>query len=249
MELLEKRNDLELYRLDGSNGAFVEILNYGARVHRLFVPDKNGNLINVVAGFDDIEGYKGENPYFNATIGRVSNRQRNARFTLDGVEYKLNPNENGVTHLHGGFKGFDRRLFKANIVGDKLEFYYVSADGEENYPGELSLKVTYSFTKDNSLNIVFEASATKDTPVSITNHSYFNLSGNFDKKIFDTELFVNSHRSTDFDDDLLITGNISDVSGTAYDFRTPRTIGSRMFEDVHSLKTRSEEHTSELQSR
>ena len=147
----------------------------------------------------------------------------------------MNSNE-GPTHLHGGKEGFDRKLFKAKTVGDKLEFVYVSPDGEEHYPGELTLKVTYSFTDDNSLDIFFDATSTKDTPISITNHAYFNLSGDFDSKIFDTELFINSHKITDFDLDLLVTGKISDVTGSPYDFSTGRTIGERIFEDVLPLK-------------
>ena len=235
MKLIETKNGVETYRFYGKNGAYVDVITYGARIHRLCVPDKNGVLRNIVAGFNEVDEYFGENPYFNATIGRVSNRIRGARFTYGGKEYKLNPNE-APNHLHGGTEGFDRKIFKAKEVGDKLELTYTSPDGEENYPGTFSLKVTYSFDENNSLLIEFEGATDADTPVSITNHAYFNLSGDFKNKVFDTVMYINAHKTTTYGEDLLITGAIDDVTGTPYDFQKPHAIGERMFEDVSPLK-------------
>ena len=233
--LIERKGDIDLYRLQNNRGAFVEIMNYGGRLHRLCVPDKEGNLRDVIAGFDSVDGYKGNNPYFNAIIGRVSNRIKNAEFEMNGKLFKLNNNEFG-NHLHGGKEGFDRRFFNAEIQGDKLVLTYLSKDGEEHYPGNLSVKVEYSFDDDCSLMIKFDALSDEDTPVSLTSHGYFNLGADFDKEIFDTLLWINSSKVTEFDYDLLVTGKIVDIRDSAYDFRIPQTIGSRIFDDVLPLK-------------
>jgi len=235
IKLIEENGKDKLYRLSNAKGAYADIMTYGGRLHRLCVLDKNGTLQNVVAGFDDLDGYKGDNPYFNATIGRVSNRIKNARFTLNGKEYRLFPNE-APNHLHGGKEGLDRKYFNSKIVGDVLELTYLSKDGEENYPGNLEIKVEYSFSDDNELSIKFTALSDADTPVSLTNHAYFNLSGNFDQNVLDTVLWMNSTKITEFGEGLAITGKILDVTDTPYDFKKPNSIGSRIFQDYLPLK-------------
>lgn len=241
VKLIEKtETGIETYRITNKNGLYAEVITFGARIHRLVVPDKNGVFADVVAGFDSPEGYRGENPYFNAIIGRTVNRIGNARFTLNGKEYKLFVND-AKNCLHGGKVGFDSRIFTPSVPdenGNELRLTYVSPDGEEGYPGTLSLTVTYTLSDENALGIRYDATCDEDTVFNPTNHAYFNLDGDF-KSILDTELYINSHRLTESDDELICHGDIADVTGTAFDFSTPKTIGKdinaphKYFENAH----------------
>ena len=171
---------VEQYTLNGGNGAFCKIINYGGIVTELHVPDKNGRLANVVLGFDNLEQYLGDHPYFGAIIGRYGNRIAKGKFTLDGKTYSLAVN-NGPNSLHGGLKGFDKVVWHATPTetdqGVTLKLDYTSADGEENYPGKLKVTVTYTFTEKNELRIDYQAATDQATPINLTNHSYFNLAG------------------------------------------------------------------------
>lgn len=214
------------YEIANKNGLRLELLTYGARLHKLFVPTKTGAFIDVLAGFDDAEGYRKENPYFNAVIGRVVNRIGNARFTLNGKTYSLYQNE-GKNCLHGGKQGFESRMFSAEVPdenGDEVVLTYVSPDGEENFPGTMRVVVRYRLTDKNELVIGYEATTDEDTLCNLTNHAYFNIEGDFSSSL-DTEVFIRSHEMTESDGELIATGNVLDVTGTAFDFSSPKTIG------------------------
>lgn len=206
-------DDIELYRLSDGN-SFVEIITYGARIHKICVPDKFGVLQDVVLGFDNPVEYKCENPYFNAVVGRVANRIGNASFTLDGIKYSLSANEKG-NQLHGGFQGFDKKNFKAKVTQDGLELSCLAKDGEEGYPANLLVTVKYSF-QNNALKIEYFATSDKTTHCNLTNHAYFNLNGDF-SPITNHKITINSTELTDVDENLIPNGNIIDVKGTIYD--------------------------------
>lgn len=217
------------YTLTNPSGMIVKILNYGGTVTDIIVPDKNGKSGNVVLGFDSLSGYlQTGNPYFGCLVGRYANRIANAKFTLDGKDYKLAPNNNGNT-LHGGVKGFDKRVWKVGSVDTdsvaSLKFTYDSKDGEEGYPGNLHTEVVYTVTKDNELKIEYTATTDKATPVNLTNHCYFNLSAGSDSTILDHELRLNANRYTPVNDKLIPTGKIDEVKGTAMDFTNAKKIG------------------------
>lgn len=213
---------IQTYELE-KNGFRLEVISYGARLHKLFVPTKTGDRIDILAGFDDAEGYRADNPYFNAVIGRVVNRIENARFTLNGKTYELYQNE-GKNCLHGGKKGFESRLFIAKIVENGISFTYVSPDKEENFPGNMTVNVTYTIGENNDLHINYQATSDEDTLCNLTNHAYFNLDGDF-RSVLDTEVFIRSHRMTESDPELICHGEILDITGSAFDFSTPKTIG------------------------
>ncbi|HTD87923.1 MAG TPA: aldose epimerase family protein [Candidatus Binatia bacterium] len=218
------------YELRNRHGMSARIISYGAILTELQAPDRNGAFTNVVHGFSSFRNYIQGHPFFGATVGRVSNRIGKARFTLDGQEYPLASN-NGSNHLHGGMIGFDKVLWKAQpIKVDEREvavvFSYLSRDGEEGYPGNLDVRVTYTLTDNNELRIDYSASADKATPVNITNHSYFNLAGSGD--VLGYEMFIAADRYTPVDDELIPTGEIAPVKGTPLDFTTPELIGTRI---------------------
>ena len=220
------KTGIETYSISNDNGIKAEIITYGARLHRLFVPDKKGNPVDILAGFDTAEGYKGENPYFNAVIGRVANRIGNAEFTLNGKYYKLAEND-GKNCLHGGKEGFDRKIFTANLPCNKpntVELSYVSPDGEEGFPGKLSLTVSYTLTNDNALKITYKAVSDADTIFNPTNHAYFNLDGDF-ISVLNHELFIDSDTITVSDENLICTGETVNVKNTPFDFTVPKPIG------------------------
>jgi aldose 1-epimerase len=225
---------IEQYTLNGSNGAFCKIITYGGIVTELHVPDKNGRLANVVLGFDNLEQYLGDHPYFGAIIGRYGNRIAKGKFTLDGKTYSLAIN-NGPNSLHGGLKGFDKVVWHAtpgeSKDGATLKLEYPSADGEENYPGKLKVTVTYTFTQKNELRIDYQAATDKATPINLTNHSYFNLAGAGD--VLGHELMLTAKEFTPTDDTLIPTGEIKSVKGTPFDFTTPKAIGR----DIEKLST------------
>src|SRR5688572_8151209 len=221
------------YRLTNINGIVVKIINYGATVTQILVPDKKGELGDVVLGFDSLSGYlQSNNPYFGCVVGRYANRIANAKFTLDGKEYSLAPNNNGNA-LHGGLKGFDKVIWKLNgkELNDEhstLGFQYHSKDGEEGYPGNVEVTVTYSLLPANQLKIDYIATTDKPTPVNLTNHSYFNLSAGTDSSILDHELMLKADKYTPVNDQLIPTGKIDPVKGTAMDFTVPKKIGKEI---------------------
>ena len=217
------------YTLTNPNGMSVKILNYGGTVTDIMVPDKNGKFGDVVLGYDSLSGYlQNGNPYFGCLVGRYGNRIANAKFTLDGKEYVLAPNNNGNT-LHGGVKGFDKRVWTASDINtdsvSSIKFTYDSKDMEEGYPGNLHTEVVYTLTKNNELKLEYKATTDKATPVNLTNHCYFNLSAGTDSTILDHELMIRARQFTPVNDKLIPTGKIDSVSGTAMDFTSAKTIG------------------------
>lgn len=218
--------EVQLFTMENSNGMKVDITNYGATIVSIYVPDKNGKIDDVVLGYDNLDGYLNGDKYFGATVGRCCNRIENSKFNINGTEYKVTQNEGG-NHLHGGIKGFDKVLWDADVIYDKdnsVQFYYMSKDGEEGYPGNLEAKVIYTVTEDNSLKIEYKAISDKDTVVNLTNHSYFNLSGNFTEKIYNHKLMINSDKFTVNNKESISTGEARSVEGTPMDFRSPTTI-------------------------
>ena len=226
------------YELKNTNGAIAQIINFGAIIHRLIMPDRNGDFIDVLAGFDDIDGYLNPDQNFNAAIGRVANRIANSKFTLNGKTYNLYPNNNGNC-LHGGKEGFNRKFWDTKIVMvdgvEKLQCTYVSVDGEENFPGNLTVDIFYSLTEDNSLNLEYFATCDADTHCNLTNHAYFNLSG-FKTSILEHEVMIKSDKITAIDNKLIPNGELYDVSDGPLDFNTPKKVGKDILEDNKFLK-------------
>jgi len=229
---------VDLYTLTNRNGIEVRITNYGGRVVSLLAPDRHGKVADVVLGFDNLDDYLGNNPFFGALVGRYANRIAKARFTLDGVEYKLAQN-NGPNSLHGGLKGFDKVIWPARELSKgppTLELTYVSQDGEEGYPGKLTAKVVYALTDNNELRIDYTATTDKDTVLNLTNHSYFNLAGQGTGDILKHEIMINADRFTPVDATLIPTGELRQVQGTPLDFRQAMAIGARIDADDEQLK-------------
>lgn len=217
------------YTLTNPAGMVVKIINYGATVTDILTPDKSGKMGNVVLGYDSLAGFlQTANPYFGCIVGRYANRIANAKFTLDGKEYKLASN-NGVNSLHGGLKGFDKRVWKASDINtdsiSSIKFTYDSKDREEGYPGNLHAEVVYTLTKDNGLKIEYTATTDKATPVNLTNHCYFNLSTGADSTILDHELMIKARQFTPVNAELIPTGKIDTVAGNAMDFTSAKKIG------------------------
>ena len=200
---------VDLYTLKNANGVEASIMNLGAILVSLKAPDKAGTSADIVLGFDSLDGYMKPNPYFGAVVGRYGNRIAKGRFTLNGTTYKLAVN-NGENHLHGGIKGFDKAIWSARALEspDKpgVELKYVSKDGEEGYPGNLDVTVTYTLSPSNELEIDYLATTDKDTVLNLTNHSYFNLSGGTAPDILGHELMLNADRYTPVDAGLIPTG-------------------------------------------
>lgn len=219
------------YTLINARGASAKVITYGATLTELHVPDKQGKMGDVVLGFDSLEGYLGQHPFFGGTIGRYANRIAKGKFTLDGKEYQLAIN-NAPNSLHGGAVGFNRRVWTAEPVevkdGASVRFSYLSRDGEENYPGNVNVTVTYTLTDEDALKIVYSARTDKDTVVNLTNHSYFNLSGPGSGDILKEVLYLNADNFTPVDSTLIPTGEIKSVAGTPLDFRKPTAIGERI---------------------
>ena len=225
---------VRIYTLTNKSGVEAKITNYGGRVVSLKVPDKKGAMGDVVLGFDSLEGYLNENPYFGALIGRYANRIGHAQFTLDGVLYKV-PKNDGDNSLHGGTRGFRQSgLDAARVAGWRLELTYLSKDGEQGYPGNCKVTVVYHLTDANELKIDYAASTDKDTVVNLTNHSYFNLEGGGD--ILGHMLTLNADRFTPVDSGLIPTGELKAVAGTPFDFRKSTAIGARIEQNDEQLK-------------
>ncbi|MCP9753452.1 aldose epimerase family protein [Ferruginibacter sp. HRS2-29] len=226
--------EIKQYTISNAAGMEVSIINYGGTVTKIITPDKNGKKGDVVLGYDTLSGYlQTGNPYLGSLIGRYGNRIANGKFTLDGKEYSLATNNNGQS-LHGGNKGYDKVVWDAKkLPGDSsLELTYASKDGEEGYPGNLSVKVVYTVTTDNALKIEYDATTDKATPVNLTNHCYFNLSAGADSTILDHELELNASKFTEVNDVLIPTGKLPDVKNTPMDFTSSKRIGK----DIDSVK-------------
>lgn len=224
-----ENRDVFLYKLTNDHGMQIDCLNYGCIITEILVPDKNGRVENVVLGFDSLEDYLKDSPYFGAVCGRVAGRIKGASFELNGKTHKLAQN-NGRNSLHGGVKGFNDVIWEAKPLdvenGVALQFSYISPDGEEGYPGEVRIKVTYTLTNENELLISYEAVSDQTTLLNVTNHSYFNLSGNLKRDVLNHTLTLKSNRFVELDEKLLPTGNVVDVSGTAFDFHEGKKIGA-----------------------
>jgi aldose 1-epimerase len=217
------------YTIKNSTGMYVSILNYGATVSKLLVRDKLNDLADVVLGFDTIDGYRHKNnPYIGSLVGRYANRIANAKFELDGKTYTLAGNNNGNA-LHGGLKGFDKMIWQLSPdqpPKQGLKLFYDSADGEEGYPGNLHVEVTYTLNDGNEFKIDYSATTDKPTPVNLTNHSYFNLSGNMAEDILAHELTLHADRYTVVNNTLIPTGDLAEVKNTAFDFNQRKVIGT-----------------------
>jgi aldose 1-epimerase len=222
---------VDLYTLTNAHGMEVAITNYGGTVVSIRVPDRSGKFADVVLGFDNFNGYLSNTPFFGVVVGRYGNRIAKARFTLDGHEYHLAANDDGNT-LHGGLRGFDKKIWKARDVSTKempaLELTYLSRDGEEGYPGNLAATVTYSLTPKNELKIDYTATTDKPTVLNLTNHSYFNLGGQGEGDALSHLMMINADRFTPVDATLIPTGELKSVAGTPLDFRKPTAIGARI---------------------
>ena len=227
----------DLFFLKNKNNLQAAITNFGGRLVSLYVPDKTGKLTDVSVGFDNVEAYgTSSEPYFGATIGRYGNRIAKGRFTLDSFEYKLATN-NGVNHLHGGKKGFQYIVWDAKQLNDQsLELVYLSKDGEEGYPGNLYVKVTYSLTDNNELKIDYLAETDQKTIINLTNHAYYNLNGQGSGTIHNHVLKINADNYTPVDSTLIPTGKIEPVANTPFDFRRSAPIGARIDDKHDQLK-------------
>lgn len=224
----DEGSTIHIFDLANSKGMEVSIINYGGRVVSIKVPDKNGNIADVALGYDNAQNYLNDKgTYFGAIAGRYANRIEGASFTLNGREYTLAKND-GNNHLHGGIKGFDKVIWEAEIVKkdgiEQLLLNYKSPDGEEGYPGNLDVRVTYSVTEDNELRIDYKAVSDKDTIVNLTNHTYFNLAGHKAGSILNHQLMINGDSFTVINDECIPTGEIRKVYGTPMDFTTLRPI-------------------------
>lgn len=228
---------VDIYTLTNANGVEARITNYGGIIVSLKTPDRAGNLGDITHGFEKIADYQAGHPFFGSLVGRYGNRIGQAKFSLNGVTYELAAN-NGRNHLHGGKVGFDKKVWQAeesaNADGPALVLMTTSADGEENYPGNLSVKVTYTLLESNALRIDYQASSDKDTIVNLTNHAYFNLAGA--GTILDHEIMINADRFTPVDAELIPTGELRAVRGTPFDFTTARRIGERIDADDEQIR-------------
>jgi len=222
---------VEIYTLANDRGIEARLMTYGATLVSLKLPDRNGTFDDVVLGYDALDGYVKNSPYFGAIVGRYGNRIAKGRFTLNGVMYTLATN-NGPNHLHGGLKGFDKVVWKAEPLREAdavgVKFSYLSRDGEEGYPGNLAVTVAYRLTNANELRLDYEAITDKATPVNLTHHSYWALAGQGTRDILGHELTLEADKYTVVDEGLIPTGELRDVKGTPMDFATPHAIGERI---------------------
>ena len=235
---LQNGDEIYSYVLTNKNNMSAEIINYGATVVKLSAPDRNGKIEDIILGYDSLSSYVNGSSFFGGIVGRYGNRIAKGRFTLDGKEYQL-PINNPPNSLHGGTIGFNKRVWKAKeLSGDipAVEFTYLSPDGEEGYPGDLTISVTYSLTDENGLKIDYKATTDKPTILNPTNHCYFNLTGNPNNTILNHVLMINADKFTPVDSTLIPTGQLEDVANTPMDFRKPKTIGKDINDDFQQLK-------------
>ena len=245
MPIVEKlfgitKNGVEVksYTLANKNKMEVKIITYGGAVVEINVPDKDGNVNDVVLGYDNIQGYENGKKFHGALIGRCANRIKNSRFNINDKEYILESND-GNNHLHGGINGFDKVVWNSEIVDSKsniLKLSYLSKDGEEGYPGNLKVDVYYSLTEDNELKIEYRAISDKDTVVNLTNHSYFNLRGHSSGDILDQKLMINADSFTINDRFSIPTGEIRNVENTPMNFKILKKIGENINDNDEQIK-------------
>lgn len=228
--------DVQMYILTNNKGAEATVINYGAKIVSLSVPDKNGNLVDVVLGHNNLDEYlSSEEPYFGAVCGRTGNRIAKGKFTLDGITYQLAIN-NGPNSLHGGLKGFNAVVWTAKQLDSQtLELTYLSKDGEEGFPGNLNVKIVYKLTDEDAFEITYQATTDKATILNLTNHSYFNLSGEGDPSVNDHSLVMHASTYLPTDDTAIPYGKPEDVKGTPFDFLTVHAIGERIDDDFEQL--------------
>ncbi|MFL6604251.1 MAG: aldose epimerase family protein [Steroidobacteraceae bacterium] len=222
---------VEIYTLTNVHGVEARIMTYGATLVSLKAPDRAGHFKNIVLGFDTLEPYLGATAYYGATVGRYANRLAKGRFTLDGKTYQLATND-GPNSLHGGGRGFDKRIWKAEPLpqsqGNGVRLTYVSVAGEEGFPGEVTAHAVYRLDDNDNLEIEYGATTTAATPVNLANHAYFNLTGDPSVPVLDHVLAINADRFTPVDATLIPTGELRAVAGTPFDFRTAHAVGARI---------------------
>ncbi len=226
------------FTLSNGQGMTAKVLNYGAILAEVLVPDRNGQAQDVVHGFETLEGWLNNIPYFGATVGRFGNRIAEGKFTLDGEDYTLALNNEpaGIPcHLHGGLEGFGTKLWEAKVIENGVELSYLSSDGEEGYPGDLAVTVTYTLNNNNELTWQAKATTTKATPINIIHHSYWNLSGDPTRSINDHLLSLNAPHYLPTSPGMIPTGELRPVAGTPMDFLNEQAIGSRVGEDYEAL--------------
>lgn len=235
-----KGEDVLLFTISNDFGMSLKVMDYGATITHLMVPDRSGKLTDVVLGFDTFEEYKSEayhkaNAFMGCAVGRVCNRIHKGKFSLNGIDYQL-AQTNGDHHLHGGEIGFDKKIWSSEVLEDGVAFHYTSPDGEENYPGELKVTVRYRLVDGNALRIEYEASTTKATVVNFTNHSYFNLSGDLSQSALDHQLQVNAPWYIPVIEGSIPTGEILSVKDTPFDFLAPRKVREAVFSSHAQIK-------------
>lgn len=233
-------DSIKQYTIKNSSGMTVKITNYGAIITSIVVPDRKGNMGDVALGYDRVEDYMNavDKPYFGAIVGRYGNRIAKGSFSIDDQTYTLAVN-NGENHLHGGVIGFDKVVWDAKLISgdgyDGVEMSYTAKDGEEGYPGNLSIKITYKLTGDNEIIVDYHATTDKATPVNLTQHTYFNLKGEGNGDILGHELMLNAKKFTPVDAGLIPTGELRDVAGTPFDFTTAKAIGRDIGQENEQL--------------
>ncbi|THE12406.1 galactose mutarotase [Bacillus timonensis] len=222
-----ENQEVQAFTLKNDHGLSVTCIDYGCIITEIIAPDRNGNLENVVLGFDDLNGYLTDTSYQGAIVGRTAGRTRGGKFDLNGTTYSLDQNENN-NHIHGGVKGFSKVVWDSRIINEEnrvgAEFTYVSEDGEGGYPGTVEMTVTYTLNNDNEFVITGNGTPDTDTILNITNHAYFNLSGDVKNDVLDHELTIKSSKFLELDEDFLPTGKLLDVAGTVFDFQNGRKI-------------------------
>ena len=228
------------FKLRNKEGIDVTVITYGGIITEIITPDSEGNMKNVTLGFDSLQQYEKENPFFGALVGRYGNRIAKGKFSLEGVDYTLAKN-NGENSLHGGLMGFDKVVWKVEEVKESdlfvsLKLSYLSKDMEEGFPGNLKTTVTYTLNKDNSLDVLYEATTDKTTIVNLTQHSYFNLSGNFSELILDHEVEIDADKFVPVDPTLIPIGDLASVENSPFDFRKMRFIGDAINADNEQIK-------------
>jgi aldose 1-epimerase len=231
-------DDIQLFTLTNSKGMEVKVTNFGAIITSIKVPDRDGKIADITLGYDDVADYINavDKPYFGAVVGRYGNRIAKGKFSIDDTEYSL-PINNDPNSLHGGFIGFDKVVWDAEVVGNNgVRLTYLAKDGEQGYPGNLTNIVTYTLTDDNEIVVDYKATTDKATPVNLTQHAYFNLKGEGEGTILDHELTINADKYTPVDATLIPTGELAPVEGTPFDFRQAKAIGRDIEQTDEQLK-------------